>query len=701
MRSSRFLLSSFLGGILLSLTSNAADPAPLAPLQAQASRYHAVLAVPTFERTPEELRAAADRAIADAETALGQLARQDLSHATFASTIGALDAITGRVSNTDNRIGLIKETHIDKATRDAASEMSVKLESWAIGLDYRENVYRVIKAYADTHPVLNGEDKLLFDEVLRDYRRAGLSLPAAERSEIERLRKELTKLTTEFGTHINEARAALDFTAAELEGVPQSFLESPGVRQPDGRYRVMANITWHAQAIGDNAVREETRRLVHLARNQLAMADNVPLLARIVALRTDIARRLGYATWADYQTEPRMAKTGAAARKFEEDLVTGLQPKFTAELAELQRLKAAEIGRPDARLEPWDINYYTNQLKKQRYTVDAEQLRAYFPYQNTLAGMFRIYERIFGLKFTEVAPPYVWAPGVQLFAVNDADTGEPFGLFYLDMFPRDGKYNHFACFTVSSGERLANGDFECPVASLECNFPPPSGDTPSLLKHEEAETLFHEFGHVMHCLLSRAKFMRHYAFGVPQDFVEAPSQMLENWVWDKAVLDTFAADYRDPTKKVPAEIIDALQQARKATAAVYYRRQLAFGLLDLALHTQTDASVPVDVLAITNGELARVSFPPAPGTAFVAYFGHIAGGYDAGYYGYLWSLAIAQDMASVFRAAPGGFLDPQIGRRLRNEIYGVGASRDVADSVQRFLGRPQSLQPFLRFVGIE
>jgi Zn-dependent oligopeptidase len=188
---------------------------------------------------------------------------------------------------------------------------------------------------------------------------------------------------------------------------------------------------------------------------------------------------------------------------------------------------------------------------------------------------------------------------------------------------------------------------------------------------------------------------------VPQDFVEAPSQMLENWVWDKAVLDTFAADYRDPKKKIPAATIDALVAARQATEGMATRRQLSFGLIDLALHTVSAAEAEkLDVVAVSNAVLARVGVAPPPDTAFVAYFGHLAS-YDAGYYGYLWAKVMAIDMASVFRAAPGGFLDEKVGRRLRDEVYGVGNTRDVGDSVEKFLGRPRSQEPFLEYVGIK
>ena len=694
----------FLAGFTVPFVLSAAPAVEVNSLLAfktKAEKFHTVVALPTFERTPEEISATADQAIREAETSLKQLAQQDLSKVTFESTIHDLDTINSRVRTASDRIGLLQETAPEKALRDAASEASVKLSSWTIGLEYREDVYQAIRAYADTQPKLSGEEKLLFDETLRDYRRAGLSLPADKRAEVERLRKELTQLANDFNNHVNEARGPIDFTAEELAGVPASFLESPGVRQPDGRYRVMMNTTWHWEAVIENASMEETRHRAYVARYQLAKDTNADLLAKIVALRTTIALRLGYTTWADYQTEPRMAKTGATAVKFEEELVAGLQQKFTAEIAELQKLKVEETKSPDAKLEPWDLPYYTDKLKKQRYAVDTEKMRVYFPYQATLNGMFRIYERIFGLKFNELSPPQVWAPGVQLFSVSDSTTGAPIGLFYLDMFPREGKYNHFACFPVFQGSRRADGTQECPIASLVCNFPPPSADKPSLLKHSDVDTLFHEFGHVMHLVLSRSKFPRHVGFNVPQDFVEAPSQMLENWPWDKAVLDTFAADYRDPTKKVPAELIDALKRARVATSAVYYRRQLSLGLLDLALHTQTDPEAKIDVVALTNDVIARVSIAPPPGTGMVTFFGHLAGGYDAGYYGYLWSLAIAQDMASVFQASPDKFLDVKIGHRLRNEVYGAGASREVSESVERFLGRKPSTKPFLKFLGVE
>ena len=681
--------------------SAAAKPAELAAFQAQASQSHASLTLPVYPLTPADVKAQADKAIKDADAALAALAAQEPAKLTFANTFAAYDAITARVTDAYLIISTLAECSTDKAMRDTANEMSVKLQEWGVGLDYRAELYQTLKALADAKPKLDREEQRLVDEQMRTYRRAGLALPAAERAEVEKLRKELAGLNTEFAVNINNARAPLDFTATELAGVPQSFLDSPGVKQPDGRYRVMANITWHAVAIAENADNPDTRRQVNIARNRLARETNIPVLTKLVALRADIAHRLGYATWADYQLETRMAKNGATAVKFEEDLVAGLQPKFDAEMETLRQLKAKNLGQPDATLDPWDISYYTNKLLKERYAVDTEALRVYFPYQSTLDGMFAVYQKIFGLKFTEVPAPYVWADGVSFYVVQDAATGAPMGAFYLDMFPREGKFNHFACFPLKAGGVMADGRYDLPVATLLCNFPAPSADKPSLLKQADVVTLFHEFGHVMHGMMSRSRFVAQGGFNVPQDFVEAPSQMLENWVWDKAVLDTFAADYRDSEKKIPAATIAGIVAARQATEGIGTRRQLGLGLLDLAMHNvPVEQAKNMDVVAVTNAVLQRVSVAPPADTAFVAYFGHMAG-YDAGYYGYQWAKVLAIDMASAFKSAPNGFLDENVGRRLRNEVYGVGHTRDVAESVEKFLGRPRSMQPYLDYVGIK
>lgn len=678
-------------------------PARLTDFEAVATQHRVALVLPTYPKNVDDVRAMTTRTLQEADEALMKLVAQDKTALTFASTFAAFDAITGDVFSFAGQIETVAETSEEKAMRDLAREMSVRIEEWGIALDYREDIYLVLKGFAEQAKGLDEEEQRLVDFTLREYRRAGLTLPPEERREVERRRKDLSALEQQFAVNINEARAALDFTAEELAGVPESLLNSPGVKQEDGRYRVLANVTWQAMAVFENAKNAQTRQRLYHARNTLAKESNIPVLAKLVNLRADIARRLGYKNWADYRTETRMAKDGATALAFEEELVEGLAPKYAAEIEALRQLKVKETGDSDAQLGPWDadVRYYTNQLKKERYAVDAEELRAYFPYQATLEGMFAIYQRIFGLKFTEVEAPYAWTEGLQLFVVTDAATRVPIGCFYLDMFPREGKFNHFACFPQMPGRMLADGTYELPVAALVCNFPPPSPDKPSLLSHADVETLFHEFGHVMHMLLGRARFQGQTSGAVPRDFVEAPSQMLENWVWDKTVLDTFAADYRDPSKKIPAETIAALTEARIATDGMFNRRQLSLGLIDLTLHTLTpERAIQFDIVGETNAVIARVITPPGDGTAFAAYFGHLAG-YDAGYYGYLWSKVMAIDMASEFQRAPDGFLDVGVGMRLRQEVYAAGDTRDVSKSVEKFLGRSRSMKPFLEYVGIK
>jgi thimet oligopeptidase len=687
--------------IFAALNSNlsAAELKSVDDFRDAAAKANAILTIPDWEQTPEAVEASMKDAIAKANTALDQIGAQDLGKVTFKSTVVALDDLTYQAGLAANKATLIKETNTNSAMRSAAENAVKAFQDWAVGIDYREDVYKAIKAFADTHPKLSGEDAKLLKETLRDYRRAGLDLPPDQRKEVEQLRKELSKLGTDFDTNIVKASAPVIFTKAELDGLPESFFASPGIKTGDGAYRVMANVTWQFNTVEENAKSEATRKKLYLIRETLAKDSNVPVLNQMLALRNKIALRLGYKSWDAFQTEIKMAKTGANAKKYISDLVTGIQPKFDSEVAELQKLKAADTNDPNAKIDVWDWRYYNNQRNKQKYDVDKEALRAYFPFQKVLDGMFNIYQNIFGLKFEKIAVPYKWIDDLQLYLVTDSGTGEPLGMFYLDMFPREGKFNHFAQFDVISGKLLPDGKYQRPTVALLCNFPPATADKPSLLTHSDAETLFHEFGHALHSIVTRAKYGRFAGTHVPGDFVEAPSQMLQNWVWDKKVLDTFAADYLDPSKKIPAEIIKKMNDAKLANAGVFYRRQFAFASLDLALHDQHAEDAPYDCVAISNPILEKVFLPIDPSTTFVSYFGHL-NGYDAGYYGYAWADAIAADMATVFEKAKDGYLDKQAGLKLRREIYEPGDSRDVNVSIEQFLGRKQSVQPFLKKIGI-
>ena len=670
----------------------------LREFQKRAAQYNSVITIPSFETSTNEIQATVVRTMKAGDAALDRVGRVSPREATLQNTLVALDDVDFQLALAANRLALIEQTSTNSAVRDAATDGIKELSAWMVGLDYREDVYRAVKAYADTKPGLTGEDAKLLFETMRGYRRAGLDLPKPERDEVERMRKELTGLETDFEQNVTKAEKAVKFSHAELEGVPEDFLRQ--TKTGDDEYTIKANVTWHYMTVMEDARREATRQKLETERDNLARENNIPLLEKILPLRDDIARKLGYRDFADYQIEVRMAKTGATALDFLEKLKTGLQPKFDAELEEFRRLKIQETGETNALIHIWDWRYFANELKKQKYNVDAEQLRVYFPYQPVLEGMFRIYQSIFGLKFERVEPPYKWISDLQLYAVSDAQTGEPLGLFYLDMFPREGKYNHFAEFGVVDGKRLPDGRYQRPVVALVCNFPAPTPDHPSLMSHNDVTTVFHEFGHAMHAILTRARYSRFSGTSVPQDFVEAPSQMLENWTWDKKVLDSFAADYRDKSKKIPADVLAQLKEARLATEGAFYRRQLSFGLTDLALHTRIHDDNATEMLPLSNERLGEVFLPMPEDTAFVAYFGHIIG-YGAGYYGYAWADAIAADMATVFENSPDGYLDKQAGMRLRKEIYEVGDSRDVNVSIEKFLGRTRSLEPFLKKIGVQ
>jgi thimet oligopeptidase len=696
------LIITFAAGLSASAATNATSNTlkTLSDYQTASKSFGSVISLPEFETSPEAIQQSVSNAISKADAALGQVGRLKPGEVNFDNTLRAVDDVVYQANLAANRAYLAKETSTNEMIRQAGTAMVKTFQDWAVGLDYREDVYRALKAFADTQPQLTGERAKLLEDTMRDYRRAGLALPKDQREGVEKLRKELAAKCTDFQSNITETQMPVRFTRAELDGVPDEFLAQPGLKTGTDEYTLLANVTLQYLMVMENAKAESTRKKMLIARDSIAREKNVPLLNEIVGLRQRVAQALGFKSWADYQTEPKMARNEAAARDFLVNLNRGLQPKFDAELKEFAALKARDTGDANAKINIWDARYYANQLKKGKYSIDAEQLRAFFPYEKALQGMFDIYSAIFGVRIQEVDAPYKWVPDLKLYAVSDAGTGEPLGMFYLDMFPREGKYNHFAHFSLIEGKRLPDGRYQRPVSALICNFPKPQPGRPSLLSHDEVETLFHEFGHCMHSMLTRAEFVRFSGTSVPGDFVEAPSQMLENWIWDKKILDSFAADYRDPSKKIPPEILARLKEARLSTIGSHYRRQISFGLLDLALHTAPRKGETIDVVKISEPILAEVYLPEPEGTAFVAGFGHLAGGYDAGYYGYAWADAIAQDLATVFENSPKGFMDAEAGKRLRDEIYAPGGSREASVSIEKFLGRPRSLEPFLKSLGI-
>src|SRR6266699_3111304 len=365
--------------------------------RAAAAKANAVLTIPEWEQTPEAVDAMTKNAIATANKALDQIGAQDPSKVTFKSTIVALDDLTYQAGNAANKAVIIKESNTNEKMRAAAENAVKEFQDWAVGIDYREDVYKALKAFANTRPQLSGEDKKLFDETMRDYRRAGLELPPDKRKEVEQLRKDLAKLGTDFDTNIVNAKAPVVFTKAELDGVPESFFTSPGVKTGDDAYAVLANVTWHFVTVEENAKSEATRKKLYVIHDSLAKDTNRAVLNQMIALRNKIALRLGYKSWDDYQTEIKIAKTGANAEKYINDLTSGIQPKFASEVAELQKMKAADTNDPSAKIEVWDWRYYSNQRNKQKYAVDKEALRAYFPFQKVLDGMVDIYQSIFGL----------------------------------------------------------------------------------------------------------------------------------------------------------------------------------------------------------------------------------------------------------------------------------------------------------------
>jgi len=636
---------------------------------------------------PGELTRLCDLSMQNTQKKLDAIAALSKKQRNIDSTLLTFERVMSEFSDETSPLTFMGYVSTDKAISAEGSECERKISEFFVGVITRKDLYEAIKGHAPR----NGKEKQLLKETLKGFERNGLNLPDDKLAEVKKLKQELAAKEAEFTKNLNNDNSTVEFMADELRGVPSSLLERLKKTADGARYIVTTKPTDYVQVM-ENCESADTRRRMLFAYNNRAAEANTRLLTEAIALRQKISKLLKFRTWADYQTEDRMAKDSKTVLKFLNGLRTKLAERNKADLAKLLKFKREK--EPGAKeLNPWDLTFLSYQLKKRDYELDDEKIREYFPSDTVIAGMFEVYSKLLGVKYVEVKDAQVWAPGVKLYEIRDSENNDLLAHFFADFFPRPGKYGHAAAFNLISGRTLPDGKYLKPVSAIVANMNPPSGGKPSMLNHDEVETTFHEFGHIMHQTLTRAPFASLSGSSVARDFVEAPSQMLENWVWSKELLPTISGHYQDASKKLPEAILKKLLEAKDFNQGAFYTRQLYLALMDMTYHTSDDSKLDPTVVA---DQLYReiVGIEPIQGGHFPAGFGHLMGGYDAGYYGYLWSEVYAEDMFTKFEKE--GLLNSKVGRKYRETVLEQGKMVEAIQLLRKFLGREPNNKAFFK-----
>jgi thimet oligopeptidase len=645
--------------------------------------------------TAATVTAEADAAI---ERADALVARSAASHAqpSFAESLLQLELAGGEIGIGYGRSAFMAQVHPDAAVRDAGQAADEKLTKWRVGVIFRDDVYRAVSAFAATEEAreLTGERAQLLEHWQRDLRRAGHELPAEKGAELEGLRSRLVELEVAYARNLAEYQDWIEVDRDGLDGLPESFVErlKPGSRP--GTYRVSLDYP-ELNPFLDRARSRAHREALFRKDYNSTVEQNRPLLAEALRIRRRIADLLDFPTWAHYAMEVKMAASPERVRRFYEQLVPPLEAAAVNEMTDLNRMHA-DTGADDG-VQAWDFRYYDTRQSVEMHGVDQERISEYLELDSVVDGMFALTGEVFGLQYERVPEANAWHPSVQLFRIRDQASGELLAHFYADLFPREGKFGHAAAFPLIIGHQGADGQYVKPISAIVANLTPPSEQRPSLLRHGphgEVETLFHEFGHILHMSLTKAEFTRFSAASTEWDFVEAPSQIMEHWVWEPKVLARFARHYRTG-EPIPPELVERMVASRYMNVGMRAARQVFFGTMDLALH---DTAADPDMDKAIRDAWAVTQLPYPEDTFMLASFGHLMGGYDAGYYGYLWAEVIGDDMWGRF--AQEGITSPDVGATYRRAILEPNGSVTGDDLVEGFLGRPASIENYLRMRGM-
>lgn len=608
----------------------------------------------------------------------------------------ALDKIDADFFDVVYTLGFYAQVHPDEAVRNAANEAEVLHRQYKVEADARVDVFRVkqaaVKSIEHSGEELGPEEKRLVEKSMLDGKQNGLDLDEEKRSELKELKKELEASKSEFMKNANEEKGYLTFSNEELDGLPEDVIA--GYEKVDGGMHKVSFQTVDKDPIMMFAKDSDVRKRMFEA-SEGCLQQNVPILERILDLRTRIAKLVGYKTWADYSTATKMAKNGQAVEDFLADLETRLRPLGEKEIAETLAVKKQMCAEQNT---PFDEHVYSHergylgQLRvEKKLSFDSKVVREYFPVDHVVKTTFEIYQNLFEVEFVKVEDT-LWHKDVQQYAMwrKDAKDEQGFlGWCYIDIYARPGKNTSAACMPFINGH-AHGGQIHYPAAAMVAGLSKATPDTPALMRHFDVVLFFHEMGHIFHHLFSRTRFARFHGTNVTDDFCEAPSQMLEQWMWEPRVLKKMAVHY-ETGEPMSDELIGKLLKSRYASSGLFYLFQVFLAKYSLVVHLDRDVGDLTKLWCDMRDDLTgykTISYQPGQ-----CGLPHLIG-YDVAYYGYNYSLVFAADMyATVFKRDP---FDIEAAQHYIKEILVPGAARDEAESVEAFLGRPVNSEAFLK-----
>lgn len=653
-----------------------------------------------FPQSPQEIAHDTDRYIAETKKAVDAIIAIPHNQRTFANTAKALDDILAR-SNLKTKINafeMMTYLHPDQAMRDRGHDAVKKIKEFSIdNISNNKQLYEAFKAYVDGNAkkeLLNDEQQYFLEQTMKSFKRAGLDLPDEKLEHVKKLEKKLSDLTLTFDRTIDDDNRTIIVNKAGLAGLDDDFIVRL-TQTDDGNYLLGVDYPTYFQVMEHSDV-EDTRKRLFEAFSSRAYPTNEKLLAEIVAVRDELACLLGFESFAAFNIDDQMAQSPAKVDAFLQEIRACAQKKTDQELVDFTRdLPSSVTLTKDGKIKAWDIGRIKSHFKEHHFNIDERKIAEYFPVQSTINALLDIYRQFMGVDFKEVPITDFWHPEVRLIEAYD-NNKNLLGYLLLDLHPRANKYSHAAHGAVTYAITLPDSSRLPMVSIVMANFPKPSKDKPALLMRLDVNTFFHEFGHAMHSLLGATQMGSFAGTHVKVDFVEMPSQMLEEWLWDKEILKKVSKHYKTG-EPLPDALIDNIMALKRYDAGNFVLRQTMLAQYALDLHKKGAQKDP-EALWRTLAQQIMPQFEWGSTYRSYASFGHLTG-YGAKYYGYLWSKVFALDLFNEIKKH--GLLNPVIGARYVQEVIGKGGSKDPNVLLTTFLGRQPSQDAFLKDLGLQ